>query len=370
MKTMSQKQNPTPKKQVSFSPVVQVATKQQKKKKKNGNSQSVDNRFPSGIQRYNNRSSRNVAEFDEYVADVNGSVTFATTAYPFNPGQSVTFPRFYREAVLFEKWICISATPYFKPQVSAFATNGQVGKVMLSHDYDSSDSPPNTKQQVEDSDPHSDGMPYEVIKLVLDPRQLNDVLKGKYVRPGGLPGSASINDFDGGVTYVSTIGCSNTTNIGEFRIKSSWVLIKPVLEDLTVPPTAFRTTAFYSASPESLTSTVQTTLALATTTVNGIQATNTSGSILLPVGNYVITASVQFNDSATSTTNLDMVLKKDSVDYAFNYHLDLATGSIANTSMSASWFLTSNGSNSIALSVTSTGGGTLTAEGYLVIQTV
>lgn len=339
-------------------------------KKKKSSTQSSSNRFPSGKQIYPNRSSRNVALFDEYVADVNGSVAFATTAYAFNPGQSVTFPRFNKEAILFEKWTCISAEPYYKPQVSAFATNGQAGKVLLSFDYDPSDAPPATKQQVEDSDPHSDCMPYEYCTLVLDPRLLNGNRNGKFVRPGGLPGSASIHDFDGGTLFVSTIGNTNATNIGELRIKSSWILEKPILENTIVAPTNFHVSRFESTAAEAMVSGVNLTLKLATTTANGLIIAFVAGVGTLPVGNYVVTGNVSFLDTTNTTTATLMNILVNGVALPYQPTSGFAGATNGQSNSSATWFISSTGSTTIALTATQTGGGTLTALGALTVLSV
>jgi hypothetical protein len=266
--------------------------------------QSQTNRFPSGKQSFMGPKGRDSGIQDEYIQDVSGSTGFVTTAIPFNPGQSTFLPRFSKEAVLYEKWICVLAEPYFKPMVSAYATNGQAGKVLLSFDYDASDSPPATKQQVEDSDPHSDAMPYESCRLRLDPSQLNASPMGKYVRPGGLPGSADIKSYDGGILYVSTIGNTNTTAIGELRIRYHFRLVKPVLESTTTAPVQYHVSAFQSSSNETLTttSTLQ-TLLFATTVVNGLSASNSSGVITLPPGNYIVHVDVGFTN-AVSAANI------------------------------------------------------------------
>jgi hypothetical protein len=375
MQTMSQKQTKSLISSAiakSMAPKVtfpQVVVAKKKKNGKNG-TQSAANRFPSGQTSYSNRSTRNVQVFDEYVAEVSGSVAFAVTSYPFNPGQVLTFPRFSREAVLFEKWKCVSAEVYYKPQVSAFATNGQAGKVMLSFDYDPSDVPPATKQQVEDSDPHADCMPYEVCRLRLDPRLLNGGRDGKYVRPGGLPGSASIHDFDGGIINVSTVGNTNATNIGELRILSSWVLEKPILEAATSVPSNFHVSYLRSTADESLTTTVAFTLKLATTVSNGLGVTNTAGVITLPAGNYVVHAVARTRSTTASVTSIINTLLVDGV--ALGQILDYNSNGATNggATNSGTWFVSSTGTTTIALTNTTTSGGTLTTYGSLVIESV
>lgn len=189
--------------------------------------------FPSGRESNTNRRHQVVTE-DEYITDINGSTAFSTTPYALNPGQSATFPWAYKIAALYERWRTRYVEFYYKPQVSAYATNGQSGKVMLSFDYNASDSAPTTKQQVEDTRPHADAMPYEVVRLRLDPKLLNSQ-DSKYVRPGGQPAGTDLKTYDGGVLYVSTDGNANANVIGELRVRYSFELMTPVLESSVLP---------------------------------------------------------------------------------------------------------------------------------------
>lgn len=193
-----------------------------------GGSSKSAKRFPTGAALARNRKTRDLI-FDEYIADVNGSVAFGATPYPVNPGLPQTFPWLSREAQLYEKYEVVQLQFYYKPEVSAFATNGQTGKIMLSFDYDAADLAPATKIQVEDSDPHSDGMPYETVTLNLDPVECNGTVRGKYIRPGAVPANADIKTYDVGTVYVSTYGNANGSNIGELRVRGKIRLVKPIL---------------------------------------------------------------------------------------------------------------------------------------------
>jgi hypothetical protein len=171
-----------------------------------------------------------VIEEDEYIGEVNGSVAFATTAYPLNPGQSGTFPWGNKIAQLYEKYDFEFVEFYYKREVSEYASNGQTGKVILSFDYDASDSAPTTKQQVEDTVPHIDGMPCTAtIRLPIDCRCVRNG-PARYVRPGGQPAGTDIKTYDAGNLYVSTQGCAGTTTIGELRVRYRCRFSEPVLE--------------------------------------------------------------------------------------------------------------------------------------------
>jgi hypothetical protein len=172
-----------------------------------------------------------IIEEDEYIAEVNGSVAFATTQYPCNIGQSSSFPWGSKIALLYEKYSFEYLEYYYKREVSEFSTNGQAGKVMLSFDYDASDSPPGGKQQVEDTNPHIDGMPcIETIRLRIDCAALKKQ-PSVYVRPGLLPANTDVKTYDCGNLYVSTQGNVNTTVVGELRVRYKCCLRTPILEN-------------------------------------------------------------------------------------------------------------------------------------------
>jgi len=251
--------------------------------------------FPTGASSRARRSRVEVE--DEYVMDIAGSVSFATTSLAVNPGQSTVFPWLSKEALLFEKYKILRLEFYYRPQVSAYATNGQTGKVMLSFDFDASDAPPASKQQVEDTHPHSDGMPYEEVILTIDPRDCS-LQDSYFVRPGGLPGSSDIKTYDVGILSVSTIGNNSSANIGELRVRYAIALHDPVLENIISAPLNYHFSQFRGITETGGATSTAITLLLATTVTNGLNATNTSGVITLPVGNYLV-----LGYALTGTTN-------------------------------------------------------------------
>jgi len=211
-----------------------------KQKKKRNRKRKLGNNLlnhPGGTGRLGlssiNRSStrlKQMIEEDEYIADINGSVAFATNAFNVNIGQSSTFPWGSKIAALFEKYHFDMLEFYYRREVSEYATNGQSGKVMLSFDYDASDAAPTSKQQVLDTIPHADAMPCEptvVLRINTNEMKSQD---GWYVRSGAQPANTDIKTYDCGILYVSTYGCANTTAIGELRVRYKCTLHVPVLE--------------------------------------------------------------------------------------------------------------------------------------------
>lgn len=226
-----------------------------------------------------------VVETDEYLSDVSGTTgtNLSTTTYSWNPGQTGTFAWLSKEAVQWEKWEQIGdAEVYYKREVSEYATAGTTGKVLISFDTDPHDSPPATKQQVEDTDIRVDGMPSENFSLRI-PANRSNGWKPKNVRVGNLPGSADIETYDGGNLYISTYGNAATTVMGEIRIRAKFRFSVKVLESTTTAPTNYHVSLFQSTTTEAAgATTVATNLLCATASVNALNIVNTSGSFVPP----------------------------------------------------------------------------------------
>jgi hypothetical protein len=315
--------------------------------------------FPTGNRPRGTRWCR--VEEDEYITDIAGSTGFATTAFPVNPGQAGTFPWLSKQAAQWEKYRWEYLEFYYKPEVSAFATQGQSGKVILSMDYDASDAPPTSKQQCEDTDPHTDAMPYEDLLLELDPRQMCEMADSKYVRPGGLPGSTDIKTYDSGNLSVSTIANQGTALLGELHVRYAVIFEVPVLESTTGSTAANNQVAlFVDTASNAGTTGVQQTLPLANAVANGLGAVNTAGSIVLPSGNYLIDVSVIATAAAAISINR-LALQKNggNLPGSSTSRYVLTAAGLTQDVISIPYFVSCNGTDALTLvsQVTGTGGG-------------
>lgn len=286
-----------------------------------------------------------VLEQDEYIGEISGSTGFATTQYSINPGQSSTFPWGNKIASLFERYQFEYLEFYYRREVSEFATNGSAGKIILSADYDASDSPPTSKQQVEDTIPHVDGMPcVEKLSLVLNPTELLGNPKGRYVRPGAQPSNTDIKTYDAGNLFVSTSGNTNTTAIGELRVKYRVILYVPVLESGSGASgqagAQFVLTSALGGEAAAATTTYGLLFASATNPIvvqNSIGASVAStGLVTLPSGTYLIESGCSSTDSAADVSALGTVLTYQTTNLNTHY----------NTASTASTVLESTGSSS------------------------
>jgi len=255
----------------------------------------------------NNRQLTTVVSNDEFITDLDvvNAPNFWNVAYPVNPGQSSTFPWLSRQSLQWEKYVFEMIEFYYTREVSEFNANGASGKVILSFDTDASDAPPTTKQQMESTRPHSDGMPCENQVLRL-PAQLihgKDVL-AKFVRAGGLPGSSDIKTFDVGNLNVATQGIPGAGKVGELRVRYRCRFSVPVLEATSSVPTNLQVAILANnivGEEEIAGLGAFQQMTLPSIVVNGIQATvDGVGSITLPPGNYLIDCSLFFDSSSGS----------------------------------------------------------------------
>jgi hypothetical protein len=242
----------------------------------------------------------------ESLGSINGSVAFTETQFPINPGQAVMFPRESQEAKLWEMYEFDELAFEFRTAINQFATNAY-GRVTVGVDFDASDPAPATLSQAEISRPVAAGLPYESIFLRLRKSDMNGWMKRHFVRPGNLPGAADIKMYDIGVLNVGTQGNVNANAIGELWVHFRGRYYNQVLESTSSAPMNNSVSTFADTPSLAITSTVtkQHTFTAATN-INGLNAVNTAGSIVLPAGNYAFSA---FSEDTFSTSGTSIFLE-------------------------------------------------------------
>lgn len=316
---------------------------------------------------------RIVVSETEYI----GEVTIANQpnyqnlfSLPVNPGQSSTFPWLSSIAKNYEKYCFRELTFFYKPEVTEYTANVNTGKVILSGDYDASDAPPATKQQQEDVDPHADGMPYQTISLTLDPKELHQNSVARFVRIGGLPGSADIKTYDAANFFLSTQGQTANSTIGELHVRYVVELTVPVIEDIALPPNNYHVSSFRSTTSEAAgTSGGTKALLFATSVVNGLNIVNTSGVFVPPPGNYLLDIDLFAQNTSGTLNSTALDVQKNSTSYypTLGPSLDTANpGSSEWHSLHSSLFITANGTDEFAaISSLTYSSGSPTLVGYI-----
>jgi len=248
-----------------------------------------------------------VIEQDEVIGIISGSNpgAFVSSVFAINPGQVSTFPWAAALAQLYERYRIEMLEFYYKPIVSGFAPSGQIGKVILSADYDAASALLTSYRQAESMDPHADGMPYEEICLRLDPRRCTGI-DGKFVRQGILPAGNDIKTYDAGQLFVSVQGTTDLNPIGELRVRYRVSMMNPRLLN-TGPANAQFVSAVVNASASTALVT-GTPKAVALDTVlsnpgNGIGVVVGSNVATLHAGQYIISWVVQYGASGNVITS-------------------------------------------------------------------
>jgi hypothetical protein len=309
---------------------------------------------------------------DELVALVLSGATganFNNTPYAINPGQAATFPWLSKQAPQWEKYHFNQLDFYYKPRVSQFATAGTTGKVMYMVDFDASDSPATSVQQMEDTIPHDDCMPYQAMNLPLSSGTIHSLYKTLYVRPGGLPGASDIKTYDAGILNVATDGiAANTAKLGELRVKYSVTFSVPVLESSGSAPANNSMVTFESTAPENVPTSVTKQTLLLATQVGSLGAVNTNGSIVFPVGNYKFDWRCIAEFTGTRT-DIQCRLEKNGTPVNINIPDD--TGAQVGVTINDTGMFTSNGTDTFTLAfVAGFSSGTCTAAGMLAILAI
>jgi hypothetical protein len=322
-------------------------------------------KFPTGTAQSKRTSTTTIVK-EEYIQDIAGNTGVGVITLPVNPGQASTFPWLSIQAAQWEKYRFNSLQFLYKPTVSPYYTNGQEGKIILSADYDASDLAPTTKKQAEDTEPRADCMPYEYTTLTLDCREMHFDSDAKFVRPGIQPPRTDLKTYDCANLNVVAAGNAATTTIGELWAKYSVTFITPVLESATAASKNTTISFFVSGGVgEAITSTVGYQVLFATATNNGVPVVNTAGSFVPPAGNYLIFVNMEFTVT-TALSAYAVTLQKDSVNQVSYTGMALST----NEALSFSWFLSLNGTDTVAVDTIATFTGTGVVVGSIIFQYV
>lgn len=316
-------------------------------------------------------SRTHILEEDEYIGEftVAGAPNFNAQQYPVNIGQAKTFPWGSVIAKNYEKYQFEYLEFYYKKEVSQFATDGQVGKVIMSFDTDASDGAPTTKQAMEDQEPHADCMPSENLHLKIPRSMLKPSrIDAHYVRPAGLPGAADIKTYDVGNFYIASQGILNNATVGELHVRYKCRLSIPVLGGTVLAAPTNNSMSQFQGNSQSIPTTTQTQQLFTTSNVtNGVNAVNTNGSVVLPVGNYRISVVGEGIFSGLGT-DFALIPKKNGVAMitGTTFRQSFASGQITSANVSIpELFYQSNGTDILTVDALGT-----FSTGTLLVSTV
>ncbi len=299
----------------------------------------------------------------EYVGEISGSIGFAVTQYPVNPGQVALFPWLSTIASRFERYRFHKLKFLYRTEKST-ATDGTV---MFAVDYDASDAPPTSKTQLLQNEDKERKAPWQEFDMECTSQNLMHT-DGLFIRPGMKPGGTDIKTYDVGNLLVATQGMSGTSAVGELWVDYDVELLTPVLESSTAP-VALDVSQFSSASPQAFTSTVPTVVLLGTADVNGLGVVNNLGTMTLPAGNYLLIGSAEV--AGTDVNNMTLRFLKNGAAIAPSQLTSVNSGAAdTSSSLTVHCYVSSSGSDTIALQVTANVTGSPTVDGTVDILAI
>jgi hypothetical protein len=363
-----------PRPQKSSKPKTRQTRKSMQNSRKSSNNVQLPFQSSTGNRKGMNGMKSKRVPFREELGNINGSTGFVTTAYNINPGQASTFPWLSVEAKQWEKYRFTKLKFVYTPQVTEFSTMG-VGSLVIGFDSDASDPPPNDLTHALNCTPRSFNLPCKNIVLDIPQNYLNRLNDGFFVRPGNLPGQSDIKDYDCGIVNISTISNAGTGALGILAVEYVCEFFIPILEAIVGAPANNSVALFQSTTPEAGgASGVDKVLALATASFNGISATNTTGSIYLAQGNYLIDVTVTFDNVGYvdfTFGELDITYNGTSLFKTRPQMLGPGATGMGYITISASVFIQSNGINSLTvIGNTTYDGGTATLSGVCRITAI
>jgi hypothetical protein len=166
-----------------------------------------------------------VIEHREYLADVLGSVGFASASYPMNPGLSKSFPWLSTIARRFESYVFEELEMIFETQAPTTSTGG----IFIVQDFDASDAAPTDKVSAMSYRSAVRGPPWSP-DPVINRAHGEDLhkLKSRYVRSvSALAANQDIKMYDVSNCFVCTQGQASTAAIGELYVHYRVKLMTP-----------------------------------------------------------------------------------------------------------------------------------------------
>jgi hypothetical protein len=318
----------------------------------------------SGKSGFGNKKNITISE-TEYVQELNSnnssSAFFMSAVLPVNPGQVSLFPWLSTIAANYQKYQFTQLEFMYKPEVTQFAPTGaNIGKVIMSAEYNSSLGSPNNKEDMEDTLPNANDMPYENINLRLDPQECHKNSDAKFIRSAGLPGGSDIKTYDCANLYIAAQGqTSATTVLGELHVRYTVILSDPIILGQLGVPTNNSVTQLVDYRQSLTTATpYQPLLASVAATYlpvsNGCGVVNTAGSIVPPLGNYLISVSAQFYGSGSVFSAASFSVSKNAVaqipsNGSSTYEYQSSSAVVEFLELGGTMFISCNGTDAITL---------------------
>jgi hypothetical protein len=251
------------------------------------------------------QNGRRTIIYKEYVQDIPGSVAFATTQYPVNPGLNNLFAWLAGQALFYQEYTVKRLRFCYETEKATTLS----GKVMFCFLQDSSDPAPASKQEMLENQMKAAGAIWQPFCLDVNMKNFPALGRSRFVRSGNLAANLDVKTYDIGQWVIATQGMADTSNAGEIYIEYELELRTPIqsaqqlavaLSALVAGGGAVTNAAFFGTAPVI-------TGGLAVTAAGNTLTFNTVGQFLVSASLAGTSLNTLFNPSfAGSTSNASL----------------------------------------------------------------
>lgn len=150
----------------------------------------------------------------EFLANLEGNLTYEVSAYALNPGLSETFPWLFNTAKNYEKY----RVKKFIVELLTNSGSSASGTYGLAIDYNAADPAPNTEQQLMAFQGATNSSVWNSCILRSDKFNIGSAYKELFVRTGNVPAGEDLKTFDFGTLYAYTTGSANDALLGKIYV--------------------------------------------------------------------------------------------------------------------------------------------------------
>lgn len=182
------------------------------------------------IPQFSSTRQTNVVCHREYLMDFMGSSNFQNRSFKINPGDPDTFPWLSSIAQNYQEYKFHGLVFEFKPLITDYVTGGAPGVVVMATNYNASDAPYTTKQQMENSEFAVSVKPTHNLMHGVECDVSQTPTPIKYVREGPIPTGQDPKLYDLGLFQFANQG-SPTQLLGEIWVSYCVEFFKPILPE-------------------------------------------------------------------------------------------------------------------------------------------
>jgi hypothetical protein len=289
----------------------------------------------------------------------NNSANFGVlSTYAINPGQATSFPLLSQEAAEYETYLFEALEFFTVPLVSEYATGGQTGEVVIAVNFNASLPQPATQTATLTLEPCDGNLPCLPLEIRCPKEAMHKRSNAKFVRTGNLPGQSDIKEYDVGNLFVTGEGLSATQfNVCRLFVRYRCRLFTRVNLVNQGAPTNNSVSQLVSNANEAIVTATPYTVLFADVTagdgyVNGLNAVNTNGSVLLPAGNYILTVNMAFGYTGNSTLSQVQIYKNATLVTASIGEINTPSGAYPNITVGYTSYVSLNGTDVIKIKAT------------------